>query len=93
MIGADDERVRALIDAAEPRVAVVYPARVGGTQIVHLCRAEPAEDGPPVMRAICPGGAGITAALVPVMAGETFIVCPACRSWALAAGIRLPRSS
>lgn len=92
IIGADDERVRRLVDGAQPRLDVVYPARVEGTQIVHLCRAHLQEEGPPVMRAICPGGAAITRPLLPVEDDEVFVFCPACRSWAVAAGVKLPRS-
>lgn len=92
-IGADDERIRALIDAAEPALTAVYPARVEGTQIAHLCRrAGHGDDGQVVMRAICPGGARITRPLEPIEAGSVFIWCPSCRAWARAAGLRLPRS-
>lgn len=90
LIGADDPVARQLADALEVRTA--YPARVEGTHLVHLCRAQVAADGAVTMRAICPGGANITRTLEPVEAGSTFIYCPACRSWAVAAGLRLPRS-
>lgn len=92
-VGADDPAVRDAVDrASPPKVGVVYPAKVEGTRIVHLCRSEDADAGPGVLRAICPGGAGISRPLLPVEDDETWIWCPACKAWGLAAGIKLPRS-
>lgn len=81
-----------LIGDAAPRVDAVYPARVPDTQLVHLASALVSDDGDVSMRAICPGGQSITAVLEPVEADAVFVWCPACRSWADAAGVKLPRS-
>lgn len=91
-MGLEPDGLRGLIDGAAPRVDVVYPARVPDTQLVHLATAQVSDDGDVNMRAICPGGATITAALEPVEAGSVFVWCPACRSWAETAGVKLPRS-
>lgn len=92
MAGLERDGLRRLIGDAAPRVDAVYPARVPDTQLVHLATADVSDDGDVTMRAICPGGERITAVLEPVEAGSVFVWCPACRSWADAAGVKLPRS-
>lgn len=66
-------------------LTVVHPARVVGTNVVHLARfvlADPADVASVTqLRALCPGAAFVTALeLVPEEA-PTLILCPACRSW------------
>lgn len=68
---------------------MVTPVKVEGTRIVHLATTTLDELGGDY-RVICPGGPLITRALQLVAAGETFVWCPACSSWAAAAGIPLP---
>lgn len=69
---------------------MVYPTRVVGSQIAHLATQELDDTGGD-LRAICPGRHAIPALeLIPER--SVFIWCGACREWAEAFDVELPRS-
>lgn len=76
-------------DEALPKV--VYPVLVEGTQVAHLAITALDEYGADY-RAICPGASLITSPLRLIAADEAFVWCSACREWADAAEVSLPRS-
>lgn len=64
-------------------MTTLYPARVVGTQVVHLARTEARSDDVPALFAICPDGAGIVAGLelVPTEDEHLVVWCPSCKAY------------